>query len=54
MLERAIGIACLRWGRQVALLATILRLAAGTSPVVTAIVVIAATSVVTAVVVVVT
>jgi hypothetical protein len=54
MLERAIGIACLRRGRQVTLLATILRLAAVTSSVVTVIVVLAVTSVVTVVVVVAT
>jgi hypothetical protein len=52
MLERAIGIACLRWGRQVALLTTILRLAAVTSPVITALVVLASTPVIAAVVVV--
>jgi hypothetical protein len=52
MLERAIGIAYLRRGRQVALLATILRLLAVTSPVVTTIVVLATTPVVAAVVVV--
>jgi hypothetical protein len=49
MLEWAIGIACLRRGRQVALLTTVLRLAAITSPVVTVIVVLMATSVVAAV-----
>jgi hypothetical protein len=50
MLERAIGIACLQRGRQVALFAMILRLAAVTSPFVTAIVVLASTSVVATVV----
>jgi hypothetical protein len=50
MLERAIRVACLRRGRQVTLLAMILRLVAVTSPVVTAIVVLATTLVVTAVV----
>jgi hypothetical protein len=54
MLEWAIRVACLWRGRQVALLATILRLVAITSPVVTVIVVLATTSVVVAVVVVVT
>jgi hypothetical protein len=54
MLERAVGIACLRWGRQVTLLVTILWLVAVTSPVITAIVVLATTSVVAAVVVVAT
>jgi hypothetical protein len=54
MLEWAIGIACLRRGRRVALLATVLRLVAVTSPVITAIVVLAATSVVAVVVVVAT
>jgi hypothetical protein len=53
LLEQAIGIACLRRGRQVALIATVLRLAAVTSPIVMAIVVLAAASVVAAVVVVV-
>jgi hypothetical protein len=52
MLERAIGIACLRRGRRVALLVTIFRLAAVMSPIVTAIVVLASTSDVVAVVVV--
>jgi hypothetical protein len=52
VLEQAIGVAYLRWGRQVALLATILRQVVVTSPVVTAIVVLAAMSIVTAVVVV--
>jgi hypothetical protein len=52
MLERAIGIACLRRGRRVALLVTIFRLAAVMSPIVTAIVVLASTSDVAAVVVV--
>jgi hypothetical protein len=54
LLERAIGITCLRRGRQVALLAMVLRLAAVMSPVVTAIVVLAAMSVVAVVVVVAT
>jgi hypothetical protein len=54
MLERVVGIACLQRGRQVALLATILRLAAVRSPVVTLIVVLAAASVVAMVVVVAT
>jgi hypothetical protein len=43
---------CLWWGRQVALLATIFRLAVVTSPIVTAIVVLASMSVVAVVVVV--
>jgi hypothetical protein len=47
-----LGVACLRRGRQVVLLATILRLAAITSSVITVIVVLAATSVVMTVVVV--
>jgi hypothetical protein len=51
VLEWAIGVACLRRGRQVALLAAILRWVVVTSPVVTAIVVLAATSVIEAVVV---
>jgi hypothetical protein len=54
MLEQAIGVACLRRGRQVALLAMILRLAVVTLPIVTVIVVLAAKSVVAAVVVVAT
>jgi hypothetical protein len=41
MLEPAIGVACLRWGRQVALLTTILRRVVVTSPVVMVIVVLA-------------
>jgi hypothetical protein len=54
LLERAVGVACLQRGRQVALFATVLRLVAVTSPVVAVIVVLATTSVVAAVVVVVT
>jgi hypothetical protein len=54
MLERAIGVACLQRGRQVAFLAMILRLVAVTLPVVTAIVVPATMLVVAAVVVVAT
>jgi hypothetical protein len=50
MLEWAIGISCLQWGRQVALFAMILRLAAVTSSFVMAIVVLASTSVVATVV----
>jgi hypothetical protein len=52
MLEWADGVACLLRGRQVALLATVLRLMVVMSPVVVAVVVLAATSVVAAVVVV--
>jgi hypothetical protein len=52
MLEWTVGVACLRRVRQVALLAVILRWVVVTSPVVTALLVLAATSVVTAVVVV--
>jgi hypothetical protein len=51
MLELAIGVACLQQGRQVALLATILRLVAVTSQMITTIVVRVTKSVVTAVVV---
>jgi hypothetical protein len=51
ILERAVGVACLRWGRQVAHLTMIFRRVVVTSPVVTAIVVLAATSIVTVVVV---
>jgi hypothetical protein len=47
-LERTIGVACLRRGRQVALLAAILRRVVVTSPVVATLVVWAATSVVAA------
>jgi predicted aconitase with swiveling domain len=47
-------VACLRWGRKVALVATVLWQLIITSPVVTAIVVCTATSIVTAVVVVAT
>jgi hypothetical protein len=54
VLERAIGVACLQWGRQVPLLTTILWRVVVTSPVVTAIVVLAATSIVAVVVVVAT
>jgi hypothetical protein len=52
LLERAVGIACLRRGRQVAFVALVLRLVAVTSSVVTAIVPLAAMLVVAAVVVV--
>jgi hypothetical protein len=52
-LEWAIGVACLRRGRQVALVVSVFRLLVITSPVVTAIVVPAARSVITVVVVVV-
>jgi hypothetical protein len=52
VLKRAIGVACLRWGRQVALLTAILQRVVVTSPVVVALVVLAATSVFAAVVVV--
>jgi hypothetical protein len=54
MLEWAIGVACLRRGRQVALLATVFQLAAVTLPVLVVIIVLASTLVVAAVVVVVT
>jgi hypothetical protein len=54
LLEWAVGVACLRWGRQVPLVATVFRLRVITSPVITAIVVSAATSIVTIVVVVAT
>jgi hypothetical protein len=50
-LEWAVGVACLRQGRQVALITGILYLLVTTLPVVTEIVVSAATSVVVAVVV---
>jgi hypothetical protein len=50
MLEWTIGVACLRRGRQVALLATVLRWVVVTSPDVVALVVLAAMSVVVAVV----
>jgi hypothetical protein len=50
MLERAVGVACLRRGRQVALLATILQRVVVTSPVVEELIVLAAMSVVVAVV----
>jgi hypothetical protein len=52
VLKRAIGVACLRWGRQVALLTAILQRVVVMSPVVVALVVLAATSVFAAVVVV--
>jgi hypothetical protein len=51
ILERAVGVACLRRGTQVALLAMILRRVVATSPVATVVVVLAATSIVTVVVV---
>jgi hypothetical protein len=54
MLEWTIGVACLRRGRQVALLATILWRVVITSPIVVALIVWSATSVVAAVVVVAT
>jgi hypothetical protein len=54
LLKQAVGVAYLRWGRQVALIMAIFRLLVVTSPVVTAIVVPAAMSVVATVVVVVT
>jgi hypothetical protein len=50
MLERTVGVACLRWGRQVALLAVTLRRVVVASPVVAALVVLVATSVIAAVV----
>jgi hypothetical protein len=50
VLERAVGVAYLQRGRQVALLATILRWVVITSPIVVALVVLAATSAVVAVV----
>jgi hypothetical protein len=50
MLGRTVGVACLRRGRQVALLATILQRGVVTSSVITALDVLAATSVVTEVV----
>jgi hypothetical protein len=53
VLEWTVRVACLQWGRQVALLTAILRRAVVTSSVVAALVVLAATSVVAAVVVVV-
>jgi hypothetical protein len=52
VLEWAIGVACLRRGRQAALLTTVLWLVLVTSPVVAAVVVLAATSVVAAAVIV--
>jgi hypothetical protein len=52
LLEWAVGVACLRWERKVALVAAVLRLQVITSPVITVIVVSAAASVVVAVVVV--
>jgi hypothetical protein len=54
MLEWTIRVACLRRGRQVALLATILRRVVVASPVVAALIVLAATSVIAVVVVVAT
>jgi hypothetical protein len=54
VLKWTIGVACLRRGRQVALLAAILRRVVVTSPGVAALVVLAATSVITVVVVVAT
>jgi hypothetical protein len=54
LLEWVVGVACLRWGRQVALVATVLWQWIITSLVVTAIVVCEATSIITAVVVVAT
>jgi hypothetical protein len=51
MLEWAIGVACLLWGRQVALLLPILWRVVVTSPVVTVIIVLVATLIVTTVVV---
>jgi hypothetical protein len=50
MLERAVGVSCLRRGRQVALHSTILRWVVIMSPVVAALIVLAVTSVVAAVV----
>jgi hypothetical protein len=47
VLERGVGVACLRRGRQVAFLATVLLLMVVTSPVVVTVIVLAATSVVT-------
>jgi hypothetical protein len=52
LLERAVGVACLRWGRQVALVAKVFRMLVITLQVVTTIVVSAATLVVSAVAVV--
>jgi hypothetical protein len=54
LLERAVGVVYLRWGRQVALVVAVFWLLVIMSPVVTAVVVSAATSVVVAVVVVAT
>jgi hypothetical protein len=54
LLEWAVGVACLRQGRQVVLAAAVFRLLVITSPVITTIVFSAATSVVAAVVVVAT
>jgi hypothetical protein len=53
-LERAVGVACLRWRRQAALVAAVLRLLVITLPIVTAIVVPTTASVVAAVVIVAT
>jgi hypothetical protein len=52
LLEWAVGVSCLRWGRQVVLIVAVFRLLIITLPVITAIVVSPATSVVTAVVIV--
>jgi hypothetical protein len=52
LLERAVGVACLRRGRQVMFIAAVFRLLVVTSPVITVIIVPTATSVVAAVVVV--
>jgi hypothetical protein len=53
-MEQAVGVACLRWGRQVALVAAVFRLLVITSSVITTIIVPASTAVVVAVVVVAT
>jgi hypothetical protein len=50
VLERTVRVACLRWGRQVALLAAILRRVVVTLPAVASLVVLAATSVIAVVV----
>jgi hypothetical protein len=50
MLERTVGVACVRWGRQVTLLAMVLRQVVVTSLFVAALVVLAAMSVVAVVV----
>jgi hypothetical protein len=54
LLEWVIGVACLRWRRQVMLIAAVLRLWVLMSPVIMAVVVTAATPIVTTVVVIVT